>query len=182
MELFEKTVEKNYVYEGRIINVRCDKAELHNGNPCTREVVEHNGGVCVAAVTENDELIFVRQFRYPYMEVVLELPAGKLEKGEDPFEAGKRELEEETGTVAAKYYDLGKFYPTPGYCGEIIHLYAAAELTATNMNPDEDEFLEVEKIKIDKAVDMVINNEIRDGKTIALIMKVAEMKRRGIIE
>ncbi len=182
MELFEKTVEKNYVYEGKIINVRRDKAELHNGNPCTREVVEHNGGVCVAALTENKELIFVRQFRYPYMEVVLELPAGKLEKGEDPFEAGKRELEEETGTVAGKYYDLGKFYPTPGYCGEIIHLYAASDLTATQMNPDEDEFLEVEKIHIDKAVDMVINNEIRDGKTIALIMKVAEMLRRGIIE
>lgn len=182
MELFEKTVEKNYVYEGRIINVRCDKAELHNGNPCTREVVEHNGGVSVAALTENNELIFVRQFRYPYMEVVLELPAGKLEKGEDPFEAGKRELEEETGTVASKYYDLGKFYPTPGYCGEIIHLYAASGLTSTSMNPDEDEFLEVEKIQLEKAVEMVINNEIRDGKTIALIMKVAEMKRRGMIE
>ena len=182
MELFEKTVEKNYVYEGKIINVRRDKAELHNGNPCTREVVEHNGGVCVAALTDEKELIFVRQFRYPYMEVVLELPAGKLEKGEDPFEAGKRELEEETGTVAGKYYDLGKFYPTPGYCGEIIHLYAASDLTATQMNPDEDEFLEVEKIHIDKAVDMVINNEIRDGKTIALIMKVAEMIRRGMIE
>lgn len=182
MELFEKTVEKNYVYEGKIINVRRDKAELHNGNPCTREVVEHNGGVCVAALTGEKELIFVRQFRYPYMEVVLELPAGKLEKGEDPFEAGKRELEEETGTVAGKYYDLGKFYPTPGYCGEIIHLYAASDLTATQMNPDEDEFLEVEKIHIDKAVDMVVNNEIRDGKTIALIMKVAEMLRRGMIE
>lgn len=182
MELFEKTVEKNYVYEGKIINVRRDKAELHNGNPCTREVVEHNGGVCVAALTGEKELIFVRQFRYPYMEVVLELPAGKLEKGEDPFEAGKRELEEETGTVADKYYDLGKFYPTPGYCGEIIHLYAASDLTATQMNPDEDEFLEVEKIHIDKAVEMVINNEIRDGKTIALIMKVAEMIRRGMIE
>ncbi len=182
MKLFEKTVNKNYVYEGRIINVRRDDAELYNGKPCVREVVEHNGGVCVAAITDNKELIFVRQFRYPYMEVVLELPAGKLEKGEDPFEAGKRELAEETGTVAGKYYDLGKFYPTPGYCGEIIHLYAGSELTATNMNPDEDEFLEVEKIHIDKAVDMVINNEIRDGKTIALIMKVAEMLRRGIIE
>ncbi len=182
MEIFEKTVKKNYVYKGKIINVRSDKAELHNGKLCTREVVEHNGGVCVAAITDNKELIFVRQFRYPYMEVILELPAGKLELGEDPFEAGKRELEEETGTVAEKYYDLGKFYPTPGYCGEIIHLYAASQLRSTAMNPDEDEFLEVEKIAIDKAVDMVINNEIRDGKTQTLIMKVAEMLRRGIIE
>ena len=83
MKLFEKTVEKNYVYEGRIINVRNDKAEHPDGTPCTREVVEHNGGVCVAPLTDNGELIFVRQFRYPYGEVVLELPAGKLEKGED---------------------------------------------------------------------------------------------------
>lgn len=182
MEIFEKTVEKNYVYKGRIINVRCDKAELHNGKPCTREVVEHNGGVCIAPITENNELIFVRQFRYPYMEMVLELPAGKLELGEDPFEAGKRELEEETGTVAENYYNLGKFYPTPGYCGEIIYLYAASGLRATAMNPDEDEFLEVEKISIDKAVDMVINGEIPDGKTQTLIMRVAEMMRRGMIK
>lgn len=182
MKLFEKTVNKNYVYEGRIINVRCDDAELYNGKPCVREVVEHNGGVCVAAITDNKELIFVRQFRYPYMELILELPAGKLELGEDPFEAGKRELEEETGTVAEKYYDLGKFYPTPGYCGEIIHLYAASNLKSTSMNPDEDEFLEVEKIKLNKAVDMVLSGEIRDGKTQTLIMRVAEMKRRGMIE
>ena len=108
MNLFEKTTEKIYVYEGKIINVRRDKAELPTGKPCVREVVEHNGGVCVAALTEKNELLFVRQFRYPYMEVVLELPAGKLEKGEDPFESGKRELEEETGYVAETYRDLGK--------------------------------------------------------------------------
>ena len=182
MELFEKTVEKNYIYEGRIINVRRDKAELPDGKPCTREVVEHNGGVCVAPLTNEMELIFVRQFRYPYMEVVLELPAGKLEKGEDPFEAGKRELEEETGNVGGKFYDLGKFYPTPGYCGEIIYLYAASELKATQMNLDEDEYLEVEKIPLEKAVDMVLAGEIPDGKTQTLIMRVAEMVRRGIIE
>ena len=182
MELFEKTVEKNYVYEGKIINVRRDKAALPDGKPCTREVVEHNGGVCVAALTEKNELIFVRQFRYPYSEVILELPAGKLEKGEDPFEAGKRELEEETGTVAAKYYDLGKFYPTPGYCGEIIHLYAASQLSATHMHLDDDEYLEVEKIPVEKAVEMVLAGEIPDGKTQALVLRVAEMLRRGSID
>ena len=161
--------------------MRRDKASLPDGKPCTREVVEHNGGVCVAALTDENELIFVRQFRYPYMEVILELPAGKLEKGEDPFEAGKRELEEETGTVAGEYFDLGKFYPTPGYCGEIIHLYAASKLTSTHMHLDEDEYLEVEKIALDKAVDMVLNGEIPDGKTQTLVLRVAEMVRRGII-
>lgn len=182
MKLIETTVKKNYVYNGKIINVRRDEAALHNGKPCTREVVEHSGGVCVAALTDKGELLFVRQFRYPYGEVIIELPAGKLEKGEDPFEAGKRELEEETGHVADKYYDLGKFYPTPGYCGEIIHLYAASQLHETQMNPDEDEYLEVERISVDKAVEMVLAGEIPDGKTQALVMRVAEMLRRGEID
>ena len=101
MELFEKTLEQEYKYEGRIINLRVDKAELPNGEECTREVVEHNGGVTIAALTDEGELLFVRQYRYPYSEVVLELPAGKLEKGEDPFKAGIRELKEETGAVAS---------------------------------------------------------------------------------
>ena len=182
MKLIETTVNKNYVYNGKIINVRRDDAALYDGKPCTREVVEHNGGVCVAAITDENELLFVRQFRYPYMEVIIELPAGKLEKGEDPFEAGKRELEEETGHIASKYYDLGKFYPTPGYCGEIIHLYAASGLTKTQMNPDEDEYIEVEKIPVEKAVEMVLDGEIPDGKTQALVMRVAEMMRTGRIE
>lgn len=177
MELTEKTVSKNYVYKGRIINVRCDDALCPDSSPCKREVVEHNGGVCIAPITDNNELIFVRQFRYPYSEILLELPAGKLEIGEDPFEAGKRELEEETGTVAETYFDMGKFYPSPGYCGEIIHLYAAKDLRTTQMHPDDDEFLEVEKIPLETAVGMVMNNEIRDGKTQALIMKVNEMLR-----
>lgn len=131
MKLDEKTIEKKYIYKGRIINVRTDTAELPNGKQALREVVEHPGGVTVAALTDNDELMFVRQFRYPYSEVLLELPAGKLEYGEDPFEAGKRELREETGAVAEHYIDLGKFYPTPGYCGEIIHMYAAKNLSFT---------------------------------------------------
>lgn len=181
MNLFEKTVEKNYVYEGKIINVRRDKAEHPDGTPCVREVVEHNGGVCVAPLTDNDELIFVRQFRYPYGEVVLELPAGKLELGEDDGDAGMRELEEETGLVADEYHKLGVFYPTPGYSGEIIHLYAAWKLRETQAHPDEGEFLEVEKIPLAEAVDMVMRGEIPDGKTQTLIMRVAEMKRRGII-
>lgn len=181
MELIEKTLTQKYVYEGKIINTRVDTALLSNGKECKREVVEHPGGVTVAALTENDELLLVRQFRYPYSEVVLELPAGKLEKGEDPFEAGKRELREETGAIAAEYFNLGKFYPTPGYCGEIIYIYAAKDLSFTNLDLDEDEFLEVEKIPLEKCVEMVLNNEIPDGKTQAGIMKVALLKQKGLI-
>ena len=181
MDLTEKTLKKNYIYEGKIIAVRRDEALLPNGAQAIREVVEHHGGVCVAPLTADGELIFVEQFRYPYMEVVLELPAGKLEKGEDPFEAGKRELEEETGCVADDYIDCGKFYPSPGYCGEIIHLYAAYNLHKTQMNLDEDEFLNVIKIPVDKAAEMVMNNEIRDGKTQALVLKVANLIKEGKI-
>lgn len=179
MNLNEKTLEKIYIYNGKIINVRADRAELPNGKEAKREVVEHPGGVTVAALTDENELMFVRQFRYPYAEVILEIPAGKLEYGEDPFEAGKRELREETGAVAQEYLDIGKFYPTPGYCGEIIHMYAAKGLTFTDLDPDEDEFLAVERIPLQKAVDMVLNNEIRDGKTQTAILKVAELVRRG---
>lgn len=105
MKLDEKTIEKKYIYKGRIINVRTDTAELPNGKQALREVVEHPGGVTVAALTDNDELMFVRQFRYPYSEVLLELPAGKLEYGEDPFEAGKRELREGLDRVPADYME-----------------------------------------------------------------------------
>jgi len=181
MKLDEKTIEKKYIYKGRIINVRTDTAELPNGKQALREVVEHPGGVTVAALTDNDELMFVRQFRYPYSEVLLELPAGKLEYGEDPFEAGKRELREETGAVAEHYIDLGKFYPTPGYCGEIIHMYAAKGLSFTSLDLDDDEFLAPEKIPLEKAVEMVMNNEIRDGKTQTAVLKVAQKRRRGEI-
>ena len=173
MELTEKTLEQEYKYNGRIINLRVDKAELPNGRECVREVVEHSGGVTVAALTDANELLFVRQFRYPYGEVVLELPAGKLEKGEDPFRAGIRELREETGAAASKYVDLGKFYPSPGYCGEIIHLYGATGLTFKEQQLDEDEFLNVEKIPLSTAVEMVLNNEIPDGKTQAAVLKMA---------
>ena len=177
--LIEKTINRNVMFEGRIITVCKNDVLLPNGKTGTREIVEHNGGVCIAPITDKKELIFVRQFRSPYSEVILELPAGKLEKGEDPFEAGKRELEEETGKNADNYRDMGKFYPTPGYCGEIIHLYAAWNLKDSKMHLDDDEFLEPILIPIEKAVEMVMNNEIRDGKTQTLILKINELIRKG---
>ena len=170
--LREEPLEQTYKFKGRIINLRVDQARLPNGRTASREVVEHPGGVCIAALTEQNELLFVRQFRYPYGEVLLELPAGKLDVGEDPLEAGKRELKEETGAAARDYTDLGKLYPSPGYCGEVIHMYMATGLSYGEMNPDEDEFLEVEKIPLKKAAQMVLDNEIRDAKTQAAVLKV----------
>ena len=180
MDTREVTVLKNTIYQGKILNLRVDVAGLPNGKEAPREFVEHNGGVTVAALTDDAKLIFVRQFRYPYMEEVLELPAGKLEKGEDPLEAGKRELREEAGVTAEQYINLGEFYPSPGYTNEIIYLYGARNLTQVEQELDEDEFLNVEYISLDKAVDMVLSNEIKDGKTQAAVLKFAALIERNV--
>ena len=173
MNLEEKQLKSEYMYKGRIINLRKDEALLPNGNTATREVIEHPGGVCVAALTDNEEVLMVRQFRYPYFETVLEIPAGKRDSAdEDSLECGKRELREETGAIAEKFIPLGELYPTPGYCGEIIWLYAASGLTFGEQDTDEDEFLTVEKIPLEKAVEMIMSGEIKDAKTQAAVLKL----------
>ena len=179
MELFEKTLGTKEIFKGRVFTVHVDDIELPDGSKSFREVVEHSGGVCVAAITDEDELFFVRQYRYPYGRVLLELPAGKLEKGEDPLEAGKRELQEECGVTADEIISMGTVYPTVAYCSEVIHLYAAKNLKKTQQNLDEGEFLSVEKIKISDAADMVMKGEISDSKTVALVLKVAKLKEEG---
>lgn len=172
----EKTLTRKDIFTGRIITVHVDDVELENGKTGYREVVDHPGGVCVAAVTKDRELLFVRQFRYPYHEICLELPAGKLEKGEDPAEAIKRELREETGCTGKNWQFQGNLYPSPGYCGEIIRLWSCeVDKESGEQDLDEDEFVECEKIPITKAVEMVMNNEIPDAKTQVLILKVARM-------
>lgn len=181
MKLFEKTIRSENIFKGKIINVKLDEVELENGEKAMREIVAHPGGVCVAALDENNELFFVRQFRYPYKEVTLELPAGKLEKGQDPLENGKRELLEETGTIGKGYMTLGKLYPSPGYCGEIIHLYFCRVDHYEKQQLDEDEFLNVEKIPLDRAVEMVLNNEIPDSKTQVAVLKTAALINKGIL-
>ena len=182
MKLEEKTLAEQEIYKGRIIRVHVDDVELENGQPAKREVVDHPGGVSVAILTPDNELIFVRQFRYPYKEVLLELPAGKLEPGEDPFEAVKREQLEETGTTAEQYVSLGNVYPTPGYCGEIIRLWACRLTAETGaLHLDEDEFLENERIPLKEAVEMVLENQIPDAKTQIGILKTARLVERGLL-
>ena len=172
MKLIEKQLSRTDIYKGRIIEVAVDDVELENGAKAKRELVMHPGGVCVAALTDQDEMLFVRQFRYPYREVVLEAPAGKLERGEDPFEACKREQREETGTTADTYLNLGVLYPTPGYCDEILHLYACRITGYGESHLDEDEFLEAELVPLDELAEQVLNNEIPDAKTQAAVLKV----------
>ncbi|MDR1465928.1 MAG: NUDIX hydrolase [Oscillospiraceae bacterium] len=175
--LRETTLARHVIYDGRIITVRRDEAALPDGKPCIREVVDHPGGVAVAALTEEDELLLVRQFRYPYGEVLLEIPAGKLERGEDPLAAGLRELREETGASAGQVDSLGLFYPTPGYCAEVIHLYVARDLTFSAQALDEDEYLEALRMPLKEAAARVLRGEIRDGKTQAAVLKLAMTER-----
>ncbi len=179
MEIREKRIDGECIYDGKIIRVTVDTVELPNKNTAKREVVGHPGGVTILPLTDNDEIIMVRQFRYPYMEELLEIPAGKLEYGENPFEAGKRELREETGAVAQEYTDLGIMYPTPGYCAEKIYMYAATGLEFFEQDLDDDEFLNVVKMPFPEALSKVISGEIRDGKTQIAILKYNEMRRSG---
>ncbi len=182
MNLEEKQLSYDYKFKGRIINLRQDKALLPNGKVTTREVVEHPGGVCVAALNDNDELLFVKQFRYPYMQQTIEVPAGKRDRqGEDPLECGKRELKEETGATAERYINLGSLYPSPGYVDEIIYCYLATGLTYGDMNLDDDEFLDVIKIPLQKAADMVLSGEIKDAKTQIAVLKVKVLRDSGKI-
>lgn len=179
MNLNETTLSTVRHFEGRILNLRVDTVRLPNENTATREVIEHNGGVCVAALTDKRELLFVRQYRHPYGKVLLELPAGKLDsKEEDRLSAAIRELREETGAVAQNVQFLGELYPAPGYCDEILTLYLATGLSFGDTDPDEDEFLQIERIELDKAVHMVLDGEIPDGKTQALVLKVAALLQK----
>lgn len=179
MAHFEKTLNSDTRFEGRVFTVTVDKVELENGRTSTREVVHHHGGACIAALTENDEIYLVRQFRYAFGQELWELPAGKLEKGEDPFEAARRELGEECGLTAEHFVDLSPVYPTVGYCTEIIYCWAATGLAPCGMHLDEDEFLTPEKVPFDRAVEMVLSGEIRDGKTVAALLKIKALRDAG---
>lgn len=181
MDFTEKRIDRKTVFEGRIINVYNDTVVLPDGKTTHRELVEHHGGVCIAALTENGGLLFVRQFRYPYNRVLLELPAGKLEKGENPLSAGIRELEEECGVTAKSVVPMGEVYPTVAYCTEIIHLFLARGLKKTKQHLDEGEFLSVEEMPLKEAVRLVMDGKIADSKTVALVLKTEKLLSEGRI-
>ena len=169
---FEKTLSSEVLFEGRVVTLTKDVALLENGETSIREVVHHHGGACIVPYFEDGTLCMVRQFRYAMQQELWELPAGKLEKGEDPFEAAKRELGEECGLTADNYISLGQFFPTVGYDTEVIYTWVATGLHKTQMHLDADEFLTPDRVPLDKAYEMVMSGEIRDGKTIAGILKL----------
>ncbi len=175
MHLNEETLSSKNVYEGCIFTITQDIALLENGAEAQRDVLHHPGGVCVIPITDNNEIYMVKQFRYPFSEVTTEIPAGKLEYGEEHSECGKRELLEETGFTCSEYTYLGALYPTPAYNTEIIHMYMARGLCADMQNLDDDEFIDVTKLPLAKAVDMVMNNEIKDAKTKLAVLMAARI-------
>lgn len=173
MDMTEKTISSQQIFDGRIFKIYLDKVELPDGRQSSREILRHNGGVCCAVLNERDEIAFVRQYRYVYGEVVTELPAGKLEQGEEPFDAIQREVHEEIGAHGSEWRDMGCLYPTPGYCGEVIHLYSCRLQSTDAPEPDDDEFLEVLWVPFEEAVRMVMAGELPDSKTQTLILKLA---------
>lgn len=175
MDYTEKLYKHLNGYNGLIINTRLDRVVLQNGEHSLREVVEHPGGVTVLPMDENGYVSCVRQYRYPIGEHLLEVPAGKLETGENPLDCAVRELSEETGITADEYVDLGKIYPSPGYCKETLYIFLARGLHYGEAHPDENEFLDVEKIHIDELFQMVMANELADAKTVIAILKVKAM-------
>jgi ADP-ribose pyrophosphatase len=166
MKMEEKYVKTLQEASGKYIKFQQDEVILSNGRTASREMVWHPGAVAIAALTEENELLMVRQYRYPIREVSFELPAGKLEKGEDPLTTAKRELEEETGFWAKEWEKLAAFYTTPGFTNEIIHLYFAKGLEERKAHPDPDEIIEYEKTPIIKLREQLNTGVIKDAKTI----------------
>lgn len=176
MDFTEKTLNSELKFDGKILHVYKDTIELPNKKEAFREYIKHIGAVCVIPVTNDGNVILVKQYRYAVERELLEIPAGKLDSSdEDPLDAAIRELKEETGAVAEKITPLGLYLGSPAILSEKIHMYLATGLTFGETSPDEDEFLEICKIPLEKAVEMVLDGEIPDGKTQAAILRAAAM-------
>ena len=169
MEFKEKTINKTYVYKGKILSVRKDDITLPDGTPAIREMVEHGGGSAVYC-EKDGKILLVKQFRYPYKEELYEIPAGKLNEGEDPMQTAIRELEEEGGIRAKRVEKMFDIYPTPAYTNEIIRIYKATEFIETKSCLDEDEFLSAEWIDKWQVKKMIENGQIKDAKTIVAVL------------
>lgn len=174
MRLGEKKLASRTIYSGKIINLRLDDVELPDGKVAKREVVEYSGAVAVAALTSSGELVLVRQYRYPIGKESLEIPAGKIEPGEDPLSCARRELREETGAEAREWKFLCRFYSTPGFCTEEMHLYLARGLEFKGQQTDEDEFIQVEKVPLGQCLELIARGVICDAKSIIGVLTASE--------
>ncbi|AYV66933.1 ADP-ribose pyrophosphatase [Niallia circulans] len=178
--LEEKTLKTEHIYSGRIIQVQVDEVELPNGKTSTRELVKHPGAVAVIAITDDNKLVMVEQYRKPLEKVIVEIPAGKLEKDEEPALCARRELEEETGYECESLELVSSFYTSPGFADEIIHVYVAKGLKQKEnaAGLDEDEFVNVLEITLDEALEFIKEKRIFDAKTIFGVqyLQIANLK------
>lgn len=171
MDFKEEMISSKRIFKGNVITVRVDEVLLPNKKKSTREIVEHSGAVCIVPITDDGFVYMVKQYRYAFNSIVLEIPAGKLDNGEKPDQAARRELEEEVGVTCNELIYIGEYHPSVAILTEVIHMYIAKDIKSSKQNLDDDEFLEVVKYPIEKIVNMIISGEIKDGKTIAAILK-----------
>lgn len=180
MDLYEKTIESKLIYDGSFISLKVDKVLLPDGKTSQRAIVMHSGAAVVVPVDQENNVVLIKQFRKPIEKVIIELPAGKLDKDEDPVNCAKRELEEETGLSAQELVKLTEIYTTPGFSNEVIHVYLAKGLSQGSSHTDSDEFVEVFKVSLDEAILMVKNGEIKDAKTIVgLLLAKMYLEEQG---
>jgi len=172
--LVEKKVASEQIYDGVIVKLYRDTVALPDGKPAYREVIRHNGAVAVLPITDEGDVLCVRQYRYPFERVTLEIPAGKLDsKSEDHVSAALRELREETGASCSELIYIGDLHPSVAILDEVIHMYYATGLTFGETDPDDDEFIEPERVPLSKLKQMVLDGEIMDAKTQVAVLKVA---------
>ena len=168
----EKTLSSKLIFDGKVIHLRLDDILLPNGNTSIREYCTHNGAVCVIPITSDGNVICVRQYRYAIGKSIIEIPAGKLDSiDENPDDAVRRELREETGAISSKLSYLGLYYGSPALLNEKIYMYLAEDLSFGECDPDDDEFLEIIQIPLSKLVEMVLRGEIEDGKTQSAVLR-----------
>lgn len=179
-DFYEETVQTETIYDGKVIRVQVDDVRLPNGKQAKREIVRHSGAVAVIAVTEDDRLVLVEQFRKPLDRAILEIPAGKLEPGEEPAACARRELQEETGYRVSQLKHEASFYTSPGFADELIHIYRAEGLEAGDAQPDEDEFVEKCYVTKEEALEKLASGDIYDAKTVfAVYAWIGGMKKRS---
>ena len=179
MELWEKQLSSKEIFNGRVVHLVFDEVELPGGERSTREVAYHPDGVAILALTDNEEVLLVRQFRYPIRKVIYEIPAGKMEPGEtDPRECGIRELAEETGAEAREFVPYGEALVSPGFCDETLHIFKATGLNFGKAHPDEDEYIDFERVDFERALAMVYSGEITDAKTVIALLRYALERQR----
>ncbi|MFN7253074.1 MAG: NUDIX hydrolase [Anaerobacillus sp.] len=168
-EFYEKTISTKPIFSGRVIDLVVKDVELPDGKTSKREIINHPGAVAVIALTKENKILLVKQFRKPLEKTIVEIPAGKLEIGEDPLECAKRELEEETGYKALNIKFITSFYTSPGFADELIHIYFTDQIEIGEINCDEDEFLSVMEISLQEAEKLIEQQIIHDAKTVYAI-------------